>query len=693
MSEKLIVIKTLEELKDLEFYLEDKNFIALDTETTGTKRDSHIVGLSVSAETDLAFYVVLKYWDPVSQTIIDLETLTGIKSLIESIKSKNLIMHNSVFDCMMIELNYGISLINSVHTDTMILAHIVDENRRVGLKELGVSMFGENAAKEQKEMKESVTQNGGKLTKDCYELYKADADLLAHYGAKDALLTLKIFYIVLEQLYEQDLDKFFYEESMPLLKTATYDMNNTGLKIDLGRLQQVKGTLEAEILEASAFIAKETESYTKDKFKKFNPNSGDQLAWLLYFKMGNLFDKLTESGKEICKSLNLKVPYNNVNKRQFVAACTENNGLVYKEAEFNHKTKKMARPKKVGEPWKYLSTDAASLKILAPKYKWVEKLLELNKNKKLLNTYVVGIQEKIHYGIIYPSFLQHGTTSGRYSSRSPNFQNLPRKDKRIKSFVISRPGKVFIGADYSQLEPRVFASMSKDETLMASFAKGDDFYSVVGAKVFGKTGYSLVKDDPNSFAIKFPDLREKAKVLALATPYGRTASFTASQMNVKREEAQEMMDDYFKAYPKVELMMLMAHSEAKSNGVVFSLYGRPRRIPDAKDLDAIYKGAEHSELPYEARTLLNLAFNHKIQSTGASVVNRSAIRFKELCMERGFDVKIVLQVHDEIVVECDDKVADQVSLLLKEAMETTVILPGVKLEAVPKIARNLADLK
>ncbi len=395
----------------------------------------------------------------------------------------------------------------------------------------------------------------------------------------------------------------------------------------------------------------------------------------------------------MCKALGMKIPYSSAHKREFIRTCVSYKGQVYGESKYNPKTKKMSRPQKVKDYWTYLSSDKHSLANFAKKYKWVEKLLHLSKQETILDTYVLGIQTRMKYGVINPSFLQHGTTSGRYSSKNPNFQNLPRDDKRVKKCIIARPGKVFVGADYSQLEPRVFASMSQDDTLMGSFARGEDFYSVVGMPIYHKTDCSLIKKDTNSFANRYPKLRDGAKIISLATPYGRTASFTASQMGIKREEAQELMDKYFEAYPKVELMMLNSHEEAKAIGVVYNLFSRPRRIPEAKLISKRYGKTDHANLPYEARTLLNLAMNHKIQSTGASIVNRSAIKFSELCKEVGITAHIVLQVHDELVVECSQNDAENVGLLLKEAMENSVTLPGVKLEAVPKIASNLADLK
>jgi DNA polymerase-1 len=234
---------------------------------------------------------------------------------------------------------------------------------------------------------------------------------------------------------------------------------------------------------------------------------------------------------------------------------------------------------------------------------------------------------------------------------------------------------------------------------MECFASGDDFYSVVGAPIFGKTGCSMKKDDPNSFAKKYPELRNRAKVIALATPYGRTARQQSQVMGISVEESQELINKYFEHYPKVELMMLESHEIVKRDGQVLNLFGRPRRIPAAKTINSLYGSTLHGELPYEIRTLLNLSMNHRVQSTAASITNRSAIAFHSMVKElaesdpQWKDVKLVLQVHDELVAEGPEALAEDIVAVLKSAMEDTVKLPGVALEAEPKVAKNLADAK
>lgn len=699
--EKLNLIKTTEELSNLINYLQDKNFIAYDIETTGTEKGSTIIGFSVCADIDEAFYVICARWDVDQKKLITNEAIEFqiIVDLLELLKTKDIICHNGVFDCMHTADNFGVSLIDSLHTDTMILGHLLNENRHNGLKELGISIFGEDAAAEQLAMKESVSKNGGVLTKEKYELYKADANLIGKYGAKDTILTLKLFYTFIPQLESEGLFDFFYDECMPLFKGPTYDLNTIGLRVDLDKLQSLRGTLEVECAESKAFIERETYNYVKDKYpgtgksNKFNIGSSKQLAWLIFDVLGCEFKTLTDGGRELCKVLETPIPYSPLAKRNFIQQLRDLKVKKFEYSTYDYKKKKHSKKREVSDYWHYLKCDKDTLGKYKHKYKFLEKLLEYAKNQKILTTYVMGIQSRVNYGIIRPSFLQHGTTSGRYSCKNPNFQNLPRTEKRVKSCIVSRQGRVFVGADYSQLEPRVFASVSGDERLLKSFKDGDDFYSVIGVEIFGKQGCSLKKNDPNSFAVKHPDLRDKAKVVALSSAYGTTAFKMAPALGKSTSEAQEIIDDYFESFPSVKQMMLDAHEYAKKHGSVYNLFGRPRRMPDAKNIGKLYGTTKHVDLPYEARNVLNLAVNHTIQSTGASIVNRASIEVYRFLKTNGIEAHIVLNVHDELVLECDEKDADLVKLILKECMENSVVLKGVDLIAEPKIAYNLADLK
>lgn len=689
MKPKLIVIKSEQEIIDLVEYLKKFEYVAFDTETTGLSQSSSVIGMSFCAEESQAFYLILYEWDKNSNTLNSTLTNTKVMDyILWELKSKNLIMHNAVFDCIMVKNNFHIDLMDSLHTDTMVLAHLLDENRRIGLKDLAKNIFKDNSDQEQTAMKASIIANGGKITKSCYELYKADSELIGKYGAQDALLTLKLFHHLLIDLYDQGLDEFFYkDESMPLLRGPTYDLNSTGLKVDKDALTTLKKMLQAECLEDREFIYNEI----KDKIEsKFNINSPSQLSWLVFGQYKLEFNTLTKEGKNVCRALNLKLPYTRIHKQNFIDTCLLAVGQIY-HPEVKTLTKTI-KAKKVKEPWQYIMCDTKTLQKVSHKYKWIARLLEYKKKIKLLNTYVEGIEQRLEYGIIYPSFLQTGTTSGRYSSRNPNFQNLPRDDKRIKQCIVPRPGKVFVGADYSQLEPRVFACVSKDERLLKAFNGTDDFYSVIGMEVYDKYDCEPKKDGDNAFGVKYKKLRDHSKTIALASTYGANAHRLAPITGKTIEETQKDIDSYFEKFPKVAEMMLESHKYAKSLGFVKTLFGRVRRIPEATKIVSLYGDLPHADLPYEAKTLLNLSVNHRIQGTAASIVNRAAIANHINLKLANINAKLVLQVHDSLVMECDKKDAENVALILQNAMEATITLPGVRLEAVPDIGKSLAEV-
>jgi DNA polymerase-1 len=686
--ENLVLIKSKKDLDNfLSDYLPKFDLYAVDTEATGLDESDDIIGISVCAESDRAFYVIIKAWNNEKQQLDDILSVEDVRPLVETLSKKSLIMHNSLFDCKLIKRCIGVDLMPSIKVDTLILSHLLDENRSNRLKDLGALYFGDDAKKEQQDLATSVQKNGGlaKINKKSFniEMYKADSDIIGKYGAKDALLTFNLAILLIEQLAEdQNLWKFFFDdESMPLLKGPTYQMNTMGLKVDVHKLDKLEADLRFEILKLEESIYSDIYPYVKDEYpgtnkkNKFNINSPSQFSWLLFVKLGQEYKKLTPAGRALAKQLVGRIPYTISAKKQFIKAVQDSGK----------------------KPEKFIAADKAAISQLKDKYKWLENFITYKRLDKLQKTYVQGIKERIRYGIIHPSFLQHGTTSGRYSSKDPNFQNLPRDDKRIKECIIARPGKVFVGADYSQLEPRVFAYYSQDVALMRCFEEGTDFYSIIGAKVYRKEAASLKKDDEGSFAKLYKNLRQNAKTISLSATYGTTAYKMVDSITTEDgrrmtvEECQYIIDTYFDEFPGVKLFMDRSHKEVVETGLVSNLYGRPRRIPEAKALQKYGKFSHHN-LEYSLRNLLNLSVNHKIQSTGASIINRSAIALCSRLQKEFKSANLVLQVHDSLVVECDEKDAQKVSQVMKECMETTCSLNGVKLEAEPQIGKNLSEV-
>lgn len=736
-------------MRDLQRYLSGHDLVTLDTETTGVHLGATVVGFSLCASSDAAYYVITGEWVEGRFRVYS-DITNAMAALLVSLKGKRLVMHNAVFDCRVIQDEYKIQLIQDVFCDTMVAAHLVDETGPKGLKDLGTLYLGTTATTEQAEMKASVIANGGiweEKQGGQKEMYKADAEILGRYGAKDALLTYQLFHILVEKLIDDNLTDFFFDqESMPLLRGPTYDLNTVGLKVDVAGIKKVEHEMIHEIGRLKVILEEELAGYHQFR-PDFSITSNQDLAWLLFVQLEHPFRALTDAGRVIAKEVLGKLPYTTAEKRKFIASITNERkrleadlekhdtagkpklALLRKEAasvrrvikkdpspdasallsEIEADIDAILKPAKILRsritklyPEKYIQADKETLKDLADKVSWVGTLLKLKSEEKLYSAYIVGIQEKVHYGIIRPRFNQCGTPSGRYSSSEPNFQNLPRKDKRIKSCILARPGKVFVEADYSQLEPRVFSSISQDPRLLECFVSGKDFYSVVGIELFKRYDASPYKEDANYFGTLYPKERDTVKQVCLASAYGTTANKQATVLrhadgrSMTKDECQDIIDNYFEDFANVKGMMLAAHKEAKTYGRVYNLYGRPRRLPEAVKIAKMFGDTPHGKLKYEYRSTLNLAMNFKCQSSAASIVNRAAIAFWNRCKqlalidERWNEVKVVCQVHDSLVAEGPEELGLDIAKHLQDCMENTTLLPGVALVAVPTINKTLA---
>ncbi len=211
--------------------------------------------------------------------------------------------------------------------------------------------------------------------------------------------------------------------------------------------------------------------------------------------------------------------------------------------------------------------------------------------------------------------------------------------------------------------------------------------------VYGKTDCTPHKEgSPDAFGVKYKKLRDLSKVIALASTYGATAHQLAPTTGKSIEDTQQDIDNYFEEFPDVKAIMLESHEQAKRDGQVVSYFGRPRRLPEAKKINKIYGKVDHAELPYEIRNILNLAVNHRIQGTGASIMNRASIKYYNDAIGAGIESNIVVQVHDSLIIECATEDAELVSQLLQNAMENATHLEGIDLEAVPKVGYNLAEV-
>ena len=297
------------------------------------------------------------------------------------------------------------------------------------------------------------------------------------------------------------------------------------------------------------------------------------------------------------------------------------------------------------------STNADVLEKLRGKHAIVDEVLEYRMLTKLKSTYAEGLLKVIgEDGRIHTSFQMTVTDTGRLSSRDPNLQNIPIRKKlgaQIRGMFVAAPGKVLVDADYSQIELRLLAHISDDETMRAAFVSGEDIHAVTASQVF---------DTPLSEVT--PTLRSRAKAVNFGIVYGISAFSLAQDIGVYPNEAKAYMEAYLAKYHGVRTYMERIKEQAKQNGYVTTLYGRRREMPELRS-------ANFNIRSFGERVALNMP----IQGTAADIIKLAMVRVYERLEKEGLEAKLLLQVHDELIVECPETEAERVSLLLKEEME------------------------
>ena len=297
------------------------------------------------------------------------------------------------------------------------------------------------------------------------------------------------------------------------------------------------------------------------------------------------------------------------------------------------------------------STNADVLEKLRGKHPIVDEVLEYRMLTKLKSTYAEGLLKVIGGdGRIHTSFQMTVTDTGRLSSREPNLQNIPIRKKlgaQIRGMFVASPGKVLVDADYSQIELRLLAHISDDKTMQEAFLSGEDFHAVTASQVF---------DTPLSEVT--PTLRSRAKAVNFGIVYGISAFSLAQDIGVYPNEAKAYMEAYLAKYHGVRTYMERIKEQAKQNGYVTTLYGRRREMPELRS-------ANFNIRSFGERVALNMP----IQGTAADIIKLAMVRVYERLEKEGLEAKLLLQVHDELIVECPETEAERVSLLLKEEME------------------------
>lgn len=299
------------------------------------------------------------------------------------------------------------------------------------------------------------------------------------------------------------------------------------------------------------------------------------------------------------------------------------------------------------------STDVEVLDALSDKHPVIEKVLEYRQLAKLKSTYVDGLVNLINpdTGKIHTKLNQTVTATGRLSSTDPNLQNIPIKTENgrqiRKVFVPSNADNILIDADYSQIELRVLAHISGDEGLIESFVKNEDIHTRTASEVFGVDLDQVT-----------PLQRKRAKAVNFGIVYGISDFGLSQDLKITRKEAKHYIDSYFERYPNVKKYMKDIVEEAKEKGYVTTILNRRRYIPEIHSKNAINRNFGE-----------RMAMNTPIQGSAADLIKIAMIKVHEALKERGLKSKLILQVHDELIIETHRSELNEVELLVKSCME------------------------
>jgi DNA polymerase-1 len=396
-------------------------------------------------------------------------------------------------------------------------------------------------------------------------------DKLMEYAVEDADVTYQLKALFEPRIKTEGLDPLAREIEMPLISVLA-TMERNGVILNLDDLKAITINLREDI------ISLEKEIYTLAGIE-FNISSPKQLGDILFVRL-----KLDEKAR-VTKT------------KQFI-------------------------------------TNEEILQRLTNKHPIVDKVLEYRGLKKLLTTYVEALPLLVDKktGRIHTSFNQAVAATGRLSSNNPNLQNIPVKDARgreIRKAFVPEKGHIFLSADYSQIELRLMAHLSKDKSMIADFLSGNDIHAATAAKIFGVD----IKDVTR-------EMRSRAKTANFGIIYGISSFGLSERLTIGRKEAKELIDGYFNSYPGVKIYMDESVGKARDAGYVTTMFGRKRYLRDIHSRNQVVRGnAERN------------AINAPIQGSAADIIKIAMVRIDERMRLERLKSKMILQVHDELIFE------------------------------------------
>lgn len=680
-------------LRDFKKHAEDCKIIAIDTETTGLDPISDkLVGICLYTDGMDGLYIPINHVSHISGVRVkeQLNEAT-IKEYLEdlnNISNVKWVFHNAKFDMRVLHWQLGVDLLP--YWDTSIGARLLNENEPANLKYQWNRYV--NRGKEDEAMKFGELVGEGNFAFVPIEFaYK--------YAARDAKMTYELFRFQepfldgkSEPCKRQNLVKtseLFREIEMPLVSVVA-GMEDRGISLDI----DYADTLTAEYEEKLRGI--------KDKIDSILSNIKTTRAWK---------ELPLEKKSKIDDPVNISSP-------------TQLNIIMYDVMGYTNPLAKNKSEKRKG-------TGAAILKAIDTDF--TKLIIEYRGMEKLISTYTRKLPLTVNTKTkkVHASFNQLGTDTGRFSSSDPNLQNIPSRNDEIRRMFVADTNvikylktgnvndldKILIGADYSQQEPRILAFLSEDETLINAYLDGKDIYATVGSIVYKLPYEECLEFYPDGSKNAEGDRRRsEMKTVVLGIMYGRGEGSIAEQLGISKNEASNIITDFFTAFPKVEQWVNSTVEHAFSEGYVQTVYGRKRRLPDMRLQKYEFKTKDGGIVPAQIQRdytkKLNRAYyndkkqiindarrygiiikdntgfiaharrqavNSVIQGSAADVTKKAMLDISrsERLKELGYEMLIT--VHDEVIgtgpIENADKIGEEISRVMINAPTDRVSVP------------------
>ncbi len=591
--------RTITELTELDHLIEElkkASLFAIDLETTALDPISaEIVGFSFSWKEEEAVYLPVTFPEmDNSGDLFGSQDKKRLGTILE--KMKPLLENPRIRKCgqnikydMLVLRRHGIDL-QGIEFDSMVAAYLINPSAR---------QFGIDAlAMEYLHMRKIPTQSLIGTGKKQISMAEVELEKVAEYACEDADVAFRLRSILSPKLSENQLDHLFREVEIPLIRVLM-EMEDNGVAIDRALLEKMSVQMQKEIDQIK-------EEIYEIAGERFNVNSTQQLGNILFEK--------------------LKV-HELVGKR---------------------------RPRRTKTGY---ATDIRALEYFSI-HPLPRKMLDYRQLMKLHSTYVVALPKLINPVTqrIHASFNQTVTATGRLSTSDPNLQNIPIRTELgreiRRAFIAEHKDSVILSADYSQIELRIMAHLSGDETLTESFKKGEDVHKRTAVEIFNIPESEITEEH-----------RRQAKTINFGIMYGMGMYGLAQRLSIPQEEAQQFITAYFARYPKVNAFIAQMIADAHKIGYVTTLLNRRRYLPELKSENRNIR-------EFGERT----AINTPIQGTAADLIKVAMIRIAEQLRKEEWKSKMILQIHDELIFEVPKNELKALSDMVTREMEGAIKL-------------------